>query len=183
MYSLPRQQDMREKVMVRRQTSNPEIWWLAMGSHSRSRQPSFAPATARPVVDTTYYKFGWNREKACFTTLKQHGLFASPMFQDYACDRTVALVLLWYCARTYIKKRFFDTYYVQEHDAELFVAAGHMCGVTRMKCRDMYKSRAGLSFYSPDGVVQTISLHDGMTQHFGRTMVGMSAVQIRKNMH
>lgn len=94
-----------------------EIWWLAYGNSSHSRQPSFAPPTARAVVTLSYYAFGWNKNKSCFISSRRHDVLSSADIKYYPCDRSVALGLLWQCARQEVCNRFFDGRYFQQNDA------------------------------------------------------------------
>lgn len=163
-----------------------EIWWLARGHSSRSRQPSFAPPTARPSVTTSSYGFGWNRKQSCFVTSSNHGMFSRTSLKDYPCDPEVAARILRRCAYKNVRDRFFSKPFAKEDDIDVFEAAGHMFGVSLSKCywgegynRD---SQANLFFYAPEGTCQCISLHNGMTPSFARSLVGLNLADIHGQM-
>lgn len=156
-----------------------EVWWLASGQSSHSRQPSFAPATARPSVTSSYYRFGWSRSKACFVTSRRHDGLSCADIKEYPCNDQVALSMLWHCARRATLERFFNKRYSSKADRDVFVAAGYLFGVS-LDGRD---GEASLHFYSPTGEVQRIHLHDGMTSDFYRSVAGMTAVEIYNYLH
>ncbi len=172
--------------MARRKKKRDEVWWLANGQSSSSRQPSFAPPTARPVVTTTYFRFGWHRKRACFVTCRMHGLEMPGDRHEYPCDPRVALGILRQCAYNNTRARFFGRLHVTEEDAEVFVIAGHMFSIS---LRMPYSSRgsfscaeATLQFYAPDGTLHSINLHNGMTRSFHRSIAGLKVMDIQEQM-
>ena len=158
--------------------TRPNVWWLAQGHRSRTRQPSFAPDTARAVVTMSSFAFGWNRYEACFVTSKKHDVLAPADIERYPCDQSVALGMLWQCGRRDIHERFFDGRYRNEDDADIFAAAGHMFGVSLLGC----EGEASLHFYSPSGLLQRVYLHSGMTTSFRKTIFSKPAVEIYRNL-
>ncbi len=146
-----------------------EVWWLAEGSSSFSRQPSFAPPTARPSVTSSFYRFGWSRTTSSFVTSSRHDLLAPAHCKEYPCERAVALCMIWQCARR-----------LQRYNAEwdTFAAADTMCAISS-RLRD---GEICLHFYSPAWKLQQISLHDGMSASFRRSIEKLSAAQIYKNL-
>lgn len=155
-----------------------EIWWLARGSSSSSRQPSFAPATARPSVTISSYAFGWNRAKSCFVTSRKHDPLTRADIDEYPCERKVALCMLWLCGRGRIVDRFFGRYCSSESDNDIFVAAGYLFGVSLSE----HANTASLHFYSPAGHLQRIHLHHGMTADFKRVIGGVPVRTIYNNL-
>jgi hypothetical protein len=155
-----------------------EVWWLAEGSSSYSRQPSFAPVSARPVVTASYYRFGWYRSKSCFITTRRHDVLSRADTQAYPCERKMALCMLWLCGRSNIAERFFRGYYVRDDDRDVFVAAGYLFGLMVRG----FDAEASLHFYSPQGQLQRISLHNGMTHDFKQTIKGMPVRTIYNNL-
>ena len=172
--------------MTKGKKERGEVWWLAHGHSSRSRQPSFAPPTARPVVSHSTYRFGWHRKKNCFITSDQHDLLSPFRTSEYPCDPEVALGILRRCAYKNVLNRFFANPYAKEDDAEIFSAAGHMFGITLKKCYlgSGYScdAEANLHFYSPNGERQHIHFHNGMTASFRRNITGMKIAAIQKQM-
>ncbi len=150
-------------------TNKKEVWWLASGSSSRSRQPSFAPPTARPSVSFSYYHFGWNRETSSFVTSSKHDLLAPARSQEYPCERSVALCIIWQCARRL--HRYDDIWYK-------FAAAGTMCAISSRSD----DGEITLHFYSPTWELQHISLHNGMSASFCNRIRNLSATEIYKNL-
>lgn len=164
-------------------TRDDSIWWLAIGSQEHRRQPSFAPATARPSITYSWFGFGWNREAGCFVTGSRYDLLAPPRLTEFACDRKVARAMLCLCASKRVCDRFFRNYYSNVDDADVFAAADSMFGLqlrksARVGSNGLSEAEAQLSFYSPEGEVQTIHLHDGMTISLGKRLGGLSALQI-----
>lgn len=156
-----------------------EVWWLASGQSSFSRQPSFAPPTARPSVTISSYSFGWSRSKACFVTSRRHDVLSRADIKEYPCNTQVALGMLWHCSRRNTMERFFNKRYSSKADSDVFVAAGYMFGIS-LDGRD---GEASLHFYSPTGELQRIYLHNGMTSDFYRSITGMTAVKIYNYLH
>jgi hypothetical protein len=150
-------------------TNKKEMWWLAKGSSSFSRQPSFAPPTARPSVTTGFYHFGWNRTTSSFVTRSTYNLLTPAYCKEYPCERAVALCMIWQCVRR-----------LQQYDAEwdTFTAAGTMCAISSRPC----DGEICLHFYSPTWKLQRISLHCGMSTSFMSHIKNLSAVQIHKNL-
>jgi hypothetical protein len=138
-----------------------EVWWLARGSSSHSRQPSFAPSTARPVVTTSFYAVGWHREKSCFVERSQHDLLEPSHHKLYPCDRLVAAAFLRLCARREVLSQFFGGQR-KSLDREVYAAHGHLVALS---VGGMGHSTS-LHFYSPRGQAQEICLHNGMTESF-----------------
>lgn len=160
-----------------------EVWWLAHGHSRRSRQPSFAPLTARPVVSTSSYGFGWHRQRQCFVTSENHDILMPNRIRDYHCDPDVASRILRRCAYKNVLTRFFDNPFAKEDDIDIFAAAGYMFGITLRKrywgASYNTDAEANLHFYAPNGRLQTISLHNGMTRSFARIISGMKMTDIQ----
>lgn len=161
--------------MGRERRKRGDVWWLAHGHSSRSRQPSFAPPTARPVVTHNTYKFGWHRTKHCFITSSQYGWVNHPSVEEYLCDFEVAEKMLRICAYNGIRKRFFEDPYTSDEKAGDFVARGHSFTIKLGRYLREFRlpAEATIYFDSPDGAPQRISLHHGMTRSFGRTIAGL----------
>lgn len=163
-----------------------EVWWLANGHSQRSRQPSFAPPTARPSITHSSYAFGWCRKRQCFVTSQSHGLLSPAMVKTYPCDPNVALSMLRRCAYKNVRTRFFDNPYAKEGDAELFAASGHMFGITLNKRHWGHSyntnAEANLHFYGPDGQLYRISFHNGMTKSFNASVAGKKVDDIARLM-
>ncbi|PCI29281.1 hypothetical protein COB52_02680 [Candidatus Kaiserbacteria bacterium] len=172
--------------MVRRKKERDEVWWIAHGHSSHSRQPSFAPSTARPVVTVSSYGFGWNRKKACFVTTRSHGMLERVNIEDHPCDSGVALGILRRCAYKNVLDRFFDNPYAKDDDADIFSASGYMFGISLSKrywSNDHKRNaEASLHFYAPDGTRQSINFHNGMTGSFGRSISGLEVSGIKERM-
>lgn len=166
--------------MVLEKKVHNNVWWLAEGQYSRSRQPSFAPPTARPSVSASYYKFGWSRSEMCFITHTKPDLLLPARVNEYPCHRSVALGILWHCARTDIARRYFG--YCQGDGRDVFIASGYLFGISVRERGGMTDTEAGLYFYSPTGALQSVSLHDGMALSFAATLKGMSAVAIHNRL-
>lgn len=167
--------------MVKNENTRSKIWWLANGEHSHSRQPSFAPATARPVVTTSYYGFGWDRGKSCFTTTSRHGIIGPINTKEYQCDFMIAVKILWQCTRKDTLHRFFGKPEGTD-DAAVFEAGGYMFSISLRGCSESSSAEASLQFYAPEGKVQSIHLHNGMTSSFRSRIAGMKLAGIRNHM-
>jgi hypothetical protein len=177
----------KEVVMARKKLERSDVWWLARGHNTRSRQPSFAPPTARPSVTHSSYGFGWHRKKACFITSRNHGMLSPTSTKEHQCDPEVAAGILRRCAYKNIMSRFFKDWYAREDKVDLFVSVGHMFAVSLDKSRDnlsggFVPAEANLHFYSPENQVQYIGFHDGMTRSFAQTISGLKIAEIRSLM-
>lgn len=173
--------------MGRKKERHP-IWLLATGHSSHSRQPSFAPSTARPVTTTSFYYFGWHRQHQCFVTQRQHDIMSRPTEKQFPCDPKVAAQFLRKCACVYMGKRFFQNPYTRSDDAIEFEVAGSACSVSLSACRNSLSggtimAEASLRFLDPDGGTQSIRFHDGMTRSFGDKIADLRAADIRARMH
>ncbi len=142
-----------------------EIWWLARGSSSTRRQPSFAPPNARQSVTSSLYGFGWNRKTSSFVTSNQHDLLARAQLKEFPCERAVAMCMLWHYARRL---------QCGNDEDGIFAAAGVMCRVSSRQ-RD---GEICLHFYSPTWKLQQISLHESMMHSFRMSIASSPLVQI-----
>lgn len=170
--------------MARKKKERGEIWWLAHGHSTHSRQPSFAPATARPSITTSSYGFGWHRQKACFISSQNHGMLSPTIMKEHPCDPGVALGILRRCAYQNVLTRFFENWYAQVDDVEIYASRGRMFRITLHKSRKSFRGGfipavAALHFYSPDNQVQSISFHNGMTRSFSQKIRGLKIADIR----
>lgn len=158
-------------------------WLLARGHDQHSRQPSFAPVSARPVVTHISYSLRWNNEHKCFETCRIFGIDKST--KQYPCDPEVAHAILCHCADEETQSRFFLKKYPKKDDREIYSANGHLFSISISSAsRGKYFGEAAvsLSFYSQDFMVQHIYLHDGMVGTFGKSLNGLNSEDIAARM-
>lgn len=173
--------------MAKRKSGRSDVWWLAVGHNQRTRMPTFAPPTARPVISLDMYRFGWHRTKACFVTGRRYGLSSPENIREIPCDQELAAAILRRCAYKNMVKRFFAKPYASDDDLDRFIVAEHMFGITLSKSFKGYgnklvEAEACLYFYAPDGRLQCVSLHHGMTASFGRSLRGLKVADIKREM-
>lgn len=164
--------------MVREKTERSEVWWLAYGHSSKSRQPSFAPSTARASVTHSSYGFGWHREKQCFVATRKHGLLSPTSKKYHECDPEIAREIIHCCGHERVHKRFFDTPYSSDGDENIYCVNGWMFRISLDKYGSNRSSEVNLYFYSPVGKVQRVGFHNGMTRSFGSRVKGMGLSDI-----